>query len=170
MGVEVSNVGPGIPSEKIASIFDPVCLPVKPARRRAPGLGLYIVQSKVISMNGTIQVQSKPGGYTNIQPWPWPRHWRQLRNLSKWDEGRENSEEQYGGILAIFMYWWRRRQELTALLLIRSLKGNGMEVTIVNNGLELLLAAQKDIPIIVPTSLSWTVICPYWTAKKQSCN
>jgi len=141
--LKVSNVGPGIPSEKIASIFDPF-VTGKTGQTQGTGLGLYIVKSKVISMNGTIQVQSKPGGYT-IFTVTLPLIEGKLRNLSKWDEGRENSEENMVDLSNIHVLM-AEDSKLTALLLIRSLKEMGCKVTIVNNGLELLLAAQKGYP------------------------
>jgi CheY-like chemotaxis protein len=141
--LKVSNVGPGIPSEKIASIFDPF-VTGKTGQTQGSGLGLYIVRSKVISMNGTVQVQSKPGGYT-IFTVTLPLIEGRLRNLSKWNEGGENSAENRIDLSNIHVLM-AEDSKLTALLLIRSLKEMGCKVTIVNNGLELLLAAQKGYP------------------------
>jgi two-component system sensor histidine kinase HydH len=56
--VEVTDSGHGIPSEKLASIFDPY-FTTKP---EGSGLGLWIAQQIVTAHGGSIQAQNGPGG------------------------------------------------------------------------------------------------------------
>jgi two-component system sensor histidine kinase HydH len=54
--VEVSDSGPGIPPEKLASIFDPY-FTTKP---EGSGLGLWIAQQIVVAHGGTLQATNAP--------------------------------------------------------------------------------------------------------------
>jgi len=56
--LEVRDSGPGIPSEKLASIFEPFYT----SKREGLGLGLSICRSIVDSFGGRITVESPPEG------------------------------------------------------------------------------------------------------------
>jgi two-component system sensor histidine kinase HydH len=56
--LSVRDTGPGIPPEKLASIFDPYFT----TKSEGSGLGLWIAQQIVTAHGGTIQVQNCPQG------------------------------------------------------------------------------------------------------------
>ena len=56
--VKVSDSGPGIPQEKLASIFDPYFT----TKEQGSGLGLWIAQQIATAHGGSIQVQNGPTG------------------------------------------------------------------------------------------------------------
>jgi signal transduction histidine kinase len=56
--IRISDTGPGIPPEKLASIFDPY-FTTKP---EGSGLGLWIAQQIIIAHGGSIQAQNGPMG------------------------------------------------------------------------------------------------------------
>jgi two-component system, NtrC family, sensor histidine kinase HydH len=56
--VTVSDNGPGIPPEKLASIFDPYFT----TKTEGSGLGLWIAQQIVTAHGGSIQAQNGPAG------------------------------------------------------------------------------------------------------------
>jgi signal transduction histidine kinase len=57
ISVSVTDSGPGIPPEKLPSIFDPYFT----TKAEGSGLGLWIAQQIVIAHGGTLQVQNAPG-------------------------------------------------------------------------------------------------------------
>ena len=56
--VDVSDDGPGIPSDSLAQIFQPFFT----TRAGGTGLGLAIVQKVVVSHNGLISAGNRPEG------------------------------------------------------------------------------------------------------------
>jgi two-component system sensor histidine kinase HydH len=57
VSIAVRDNGPGIPPDKLASIFDPY-FTTKP---KASGLGLWIAQQIVTAHGGTLQAQQRAG-------------------------------------------------------------------------------------------------------------
>ena len=65
--LKVSDNGPGIPQEKLASIFDPYFT----TKNEGSGLGLWIAQQIVTAHGGNIQVQNEASGgavFTMVLP------------------------------------------------------------------------------------------------------
>jgi len=58
VNVSVSDNGPGIPPEKLASIFDPYFT----TKTEGSGLGLWIAQQIVTAHGGSLQAQNRPSG------------------------------------------------------------------------------------------------------------
>jgi len=61
--IRFEDVGPGIPPDKVARIFEPFYT----EKARGVGMGLAICMRIVTAHDGTIQVASRPGGGTSIQ-------------------------------------------------------------------------------------------------------
>jgi two-component system, sensor histidine kinase len=141
--LKISNTGQGIPAEKIPFIFDPF-VTGKTGLMQGTGLGLYIVKNKVASLNGTIGVQSKPGGYT-VFTVTMPLVEGKFRNLPERDETKESTIKGSADLNNIHVLM-AEDSKLTAFLLSRFLTDIGCRVTIVNNGKELLEAAQQANP------------------------
>jgi two-component system sensor histidine kinase HydH len=57
IAVTVTDSGPGIPPEKLPSLFDPYFT----TKTEGSGLGLWIAQQIVIAHGGTLQAQNAPG-------------------------------------------------------------------------------------------------------------
>ena len=66
--IEVADDGPGIAAEHLPRIFDPF-FRADPSRRGGEhlGLGLFLVQSHVQALEGSIDVESTPGAGTRIR-------------------------------------------------------------------------------------------------------
>lgn len=61
--IEVSDTGPGIPAERLATLFDAFVLEPKPGNRSAGlGLGLHICRRLVELMGGSISHRAPPAG------------------------------------------------------------------------------------------------------------
>jgi signal transduction histidine kinase len=58
LNLSVSDTGPGIPPDKLASIFEPY-FTTKP---EGSGLGLWIAQQIATAHGGAIQASNAPGG------------------------------------------------------------------------------------------------------------
>lgn len=56
--IKVSDTGPGIPPEKVGSIFDPYFT----TKTEGSGLGLWIAQQIITAHGGSIQAQNGPAG------------------------------------------------------------------------------------------------------------
>lgn len=56
--IQVSDTGPGIPPERLASIFDPYFT----TKTEGSGLGLWIAQQIITAHGGRIQASNTPGG------------------------------------------------------------------------------------------------------------
>jgi two-component system, sensor histidine kinase len=141
--LKISNTGQGIPAEKIPFIFDPF-VTGKTGLMQGTGLGLYIVRNKVASLNGTITVQSKPGGYT-VFTVTMPLVEGKFRSLTEKDETQESAIKGSADLRNIQVLM-AEDSKLTAFLLSRFLTDIGCKVTMVNNGKELLEAAQQANP------------------------
>jgi phosphoserine phosphatase RsbU/P len=57
----VTDTGPGIPADSLASIFDPYDRGAAASHESGLGLGLYIARELVRQMGGDIRVRSEPG-------------------------------------------------------------------------------------------------------------
>ena len=135
----VLNTGPGIPPEKLDSIFDPF-VTGRTGQIQGSGLGLFIVKSKLISLNGSIYVESSPGRET-IFTITLPLREGQLRDLP--DAGGIDADMINLQKLSV---WVAEDDKLTAFLYSRFLKDMGCTFTIVANGLQLLELANKKCP------------------------
>jgi signal transduction histidine kinase len=58
VNVSVSDNGPGIPPEKLASIFDPYFT----TKTEGSGLGLWIAQQIVTAHGGSLEARNGPSG------------------------------------------------------------------------------------------------------------
>jgi signal transduction histidine kinase len=58
VSVSVSDNGPGIPEDKLASIFDPYFT----TKSEGSGLGLWIAQQIAVAHGGTLRAQNEPAG------------------------------------------------------------------------------------------------------------
>ncbi len=145
--LKISNTGQGIPAEKIPFIFDPF-VTGKTGLMQGTGLGLYIVKNKVASLNGTIGVQSKPGGYT-VFTVTMPLVEGKFNNMPERDETKESTIKGSADLNNIHVLM-AEDSKLSAFLLSRFLTDIGCRVTMVNNGQELLEAAQQANPASQP--------------------
>jgi len=70
-GIEISvtDSGIGIPSEEIATIFDPFHQLDNPMTHKGTGLGLHIVERLLELLQGTIAVESKVGRGSTFRVW-----------------------------------------------------------------------------------------------------
>jgi two-component system sensor histidine kinase HydH len=67
MSIEVRDTGPGIPSEKLASIFEPYFT----TKAEGSGLGLWIAQQIVTAHGGSLKARNGPAGgavFTMVLP------------------------------------------------------------------------------------------------------
>jgi signal transduction histidine kinase len=135
----VLNTGPGIPLEKLDSIFDPF-VTGRTGQIQGSGLGLFIVKTKLMSLNGSIHVESNPGRET-VFTVTLPLREGQLRDLP--DAGGTDADMISLQKLSV---WVAEDDKLTAFLYSRFLKDMGCSFTIVANGLQLLDLAEKKCP------------------------
>jgi signal transduction histidine kinase/CheY-like chemotaxis protein len=137
----VSNTGPGIPKEKIDSIFEPF-FTGRVGQIEGSGLGLFIVKSKLNSMKGTIQVESVPGTITTFTVTLPLREGksRDLPSTQGADAEAENTSLRNIRVLVA------EDDKLTTYLYSRFLKDMGCSFIIVKNGLELIQLAQEKCP------------------------
>jgi len=137
--LKVSNSGPPIPPEKIATIFDPF-VTGRAGFVQGSGLGLFIVKTKTRLMGGTVQVESHPECHT-IFTVNLPLREGRLRDLPDGPgSDTETGDFNKAHILVA------EDDKVTAFLLSRFLKDMGCSFTIVRNGRELLDAARKKCP------------------------
>jgi signal transduction histidine kinase/ActR/RegA family two-component response regulator len=137
--VRVSNYGKVIPQEKIGVLFDPF-FTGKSGHIQGSGLGLYIVKNKVTSMNGTVSVESRPSGlttFTVILP---------LREGVKVPEPAVTEPDGNGQFIDRVNVLIAEDSKVNAFVLSRFLADMGCACTVVNNGQELLDAANKKCP------------------------
>jgi signal transduction histidine kinase/CheY-like chemotaxis protein len=135
----VSNTGPGIPKEKIDSIFEPF-FTGRAGQIEGSGLGLFIVKSKLNSMKGTIQVESLQGTMTTFTVT------LPLREGKLWDLPVTSEPETENTNLRNIRVLVAEDDKLTTYLYSRFLKDMGCSFTIVKNGLELIQLAQEKCP------------------------
>lgn len=132
----VSNQGPGIPPDRIDSIFE-LFYTGKTGSIQGSGLGLYIVRNKVQAMNGTITVDSVPGGETRFTV-SLPLREGKLRDLPDGTGSDPEIEDfQKASILVA------EDNKLTAFLLSQFLKDLHCAFTIVSDGAQLLETIKK---------------------------
>ena len=137
----VANEGPGIPPEKIHSVFE-LFYTGKTGNVQGSGLGLYIVRTKVRAMGGQVAVESQPGGETRFTV-TLPLQEGRLRDLP--DAGRldpvagdeDTALWQKAHILVA------EDNKLTAFLLSRFLRELHCTCTVVGDGSQLLETIKK---------------------------
>jgi two-component system, sensor histidine kinase len=141
----VSNTGPGIPREKIDSIFEPF-FTGRVGQIEGSGLGLFIVRSKLNSMKGTIHVESVPGTITTFTV-TLPLQEGSSRDLpSTHGADAEADAEAENTTLRNIRVLVAEDDKLTTYLYSRFLKDMGCSFIIVKNGLELIQLAQEKCP------------------------
>lgn len=129
--LSVSNDGPGIPPERIASIFE-LFYTGKTGHIQGSGLGLYIVRSKVQAMSGTITVDSTPNGETRFTV-ALPLREGKLRDLPDGTGSDPEAEDFQKAFILV-----AEDNKLTAFLLTQFLRDMHCAYTIVSDGLQLL--------------------------------
>jgi len=141
--LQITNQGPGIPHEKLDSIFDPFTT-FKDIRAEGSGLGLYIVRHKVAALGGTIRVESVPNRQTTFTV-TLPLITGKLASLRKAEEAKEESLVDLRETHVLIA----EDHKLSALLLCMHLDEMGCKVTAVKNGQELLRAVEQNRPDII---------------------
>jgi CheY-like chemotaxis protein/two-component sensor histidine kinase len=139
----VSNTGPGIPREKIDSIFEPF-FTGRVGQIEGSGLGLFIVKSKLNSMKGTIHVESVPGTITTFTV-TLPLREGNSRDLPS-THGADAEAEAENTTLWNIRVLIAEDDKLTTYLYSMFLKDMGCSFIIVKNGLELIQLAQEKCP------------------------
>lgn len=139
----VSNTGPGIPGEKIDSIFEPF-FTGRVGQIEGSGLGLFIVKSKLNSMKGTIHVESMPGTITTFTV-TLPLREGKSPDLPS-THGADAEAEAENTTLRNIRVLVAEDDKLTTYLYSRFLKDMGCSFIIVKNGLELIQFAQEKCP------------------------
>jgi len=139
----VFNTGPSIPPEKMEKIFDPF-VTGRTGQIQGSGLGLFIVKSKLLALNGSIYVDSTPDiGTTFIVTLPLREgRLRDLPDAAGIDE--DGLDFQKAAV------WVAEDDKLTAFLYTRFLKDMGCSFTVAKNGRELLEVAKEKCPGELP--------------------
>ncbi|HWB94449.1 MAG TPA: hybrid sensor histidine kinase/response regulator [Puia sp.] len=132
----VSNFGPGIPPEKIGSIFE-LFYTGKTGHIQGSGLGLYIVKTKVHAMGGQITVDSKQNGLTTFAV-TLPLREGKLRDLPDLTGSDPETADFHRAHILV-----AEDNKLTVFLLSQFLRDMGCSFTIVGDGLQLLDAIKK---------------------------
>ncbi|WP_169192570.1 hybrid sensor histidine kinase/response regulator [Chitinophaga sp. Ak27] len=140
--LHIVNMGNHIPEEKLKTIFDPF-ITDKRKYTEGAGLGLYIVQNKVNSMNGTITAESSPSGINSFKV-VLPLIAGSLEDIQL-DMLEEDNITDLSDIHVIVA----EDNEMSAMLVSRFLKQIGCSVCLTANGSEVLEACQKRIPDII---------------------
>jgi signal transduction histidine kinase/CheY-like chemotaxis protein len=141
----VSNTGPGIPREKIDSIFEPF-FTGRVGQIEGSGLGLFIVKSKLNSMKGSIHVESVPGTITTFTVTLPLREGKSQDLPSTHGADAEAEAEAENSTLRNIRVLVAEDDKLTTYLYSRFLKDMGCSFIIVKNGLELIQLAQEKCP------------------------
>lgn len=136
------NQGNPIPKEKLDSIFEPF-VTNKDKRIEGTGLGLYIVQNKVKSMDGEISVSSSVTGKTSFMVT------LPLTAASSADITPELPVSIEEKDLSNIHVMVAEDDELNAKLLQMLLNKIGCEVTLTSNGIELLQQIEKKVPDMI---------------------
>jgi signal transduction histidine kinase/CheY-like chemotaxis protein len=141
--IVVFNTGPAIPPEKLDSIFDPF-ITGRTGHIQGSGLGLFIVKSKLLALNGAISVESVPDqGTTFIVTLPlWEARIRDLPDGAGLDEDQLDLHKA--------VVWVAEDDKLTAFLYTRFLNDMGCAFTVAKNGQELLGIAKEKCPGDIP--------------------
>jgi len=129
--LSVSNDGPGIPPERIASIFE-LFYTGKTGHIQGSGLGLYIVRSKVQAMGGAITVDSTPDGETRFTV-ALPLREGKLRDLPDGTGSDPEAEDFQKAFILV-----AEDNKLTSFLLAQFLRDMHCAYTIVSDGQQLL--------------------------------
>lgn len=140
--LHIVNMGNHIPEEKLKTIFDPFTTDRRKYTEGA-GLGLYIVQNKVNSMNGTITAESSPSGINSFKV-VLPLTIGDMEDIQL-DILEEDVITDLSDIHVIVA----EDNEMSAMLVSRFLKQIGCSVCLTANGSEVLEACQKRIPDII---------------------
>jgi signal transduction histidine kinase/ActR/RegA family two-component response regulator len=137
--IVVFNTGPGIPPEKLNSIYDPF-VSGRTGQIQGSGLGLFIVKNKLLLLSGSIHVESTPATGTTFTV-TLPLREGQLRDLpdaAGVDADMINLQK--------VSVWVAEDDKLTAFLYSRFLKDMGCTYSIVENGKQLLDLANEKCP------------------------
>lgn len=137
--LKVSNYGPAIPSANLESIFDPF-VTGRTGFVQGSGLGLFIVKTKVRSMGGAIQVESRPEGYTTFTV-TLPLREGKLRDLPDGPGSDVDTGDLQKAHIMV-----AEDDPLISFVFSRFLKDMGCSFTMVSNGVELLEAAKRTCP------------------------
>ena len=136
--IAVSNIG-NVAFSDINAIFDPF-VTGRIGQIKGSGLGLFIVKNKAQLMNGTIDADSHPGGYTTFTV-TLPLVEGKPSDLP--EESNPNAEVIDLSSIRVLV---AEDNNLTAFLLSTFLDDLGCQFEIVSNGRDLLEAAQKKRP------------------------
>jgi signal transduction histidine kinase/CheY-like chemotaxis protein len=134
--LSVANRGPGIPPERMASIFE-LFYTGKTGHIQGSGLGLYIVRSKVQAMGGTITVDSTPDGETRFTV-ALPLREGKLRDLPDGTGSDPEAEDFQKAFILV-----AEDNKLTAFLLAQFLRDMHCAYTIAGDGVQLLEALKR---------------------------
>ncbi|SKD10327.1 Signal transduction histidine kinase [Chitinophaga ginsengisegetis] len=140
--LHIVNMGNHITEDKLKTIFDPF-ITDKRKYTEGAGLGLYIVQNKVNSMNGTITAESSPTGINSFKvvlPLV-PGRYDDLKT--------ENNEEDEITDLSDIHVVVAEDNEMSALLISRFLTQTGCSICLTTNGAEVLEESRKRTPDII---------------------
>lgn len=141
--LQVINQGPGIPAEKLISIFEPYTTS-KNSYIEGTGLGLYIVKNKVATLHGVLKVESEP--YRNtVFTVTFPLIIGKLKYVSEERGAMEEIPADLHNVNVLLA----DDHKLSAMVLTDNLQLLGCKVEAVGNGLELLCAAEKHAPDII---------------------
>jgi signal transduction histidine kinase/CheY-like chemotaxis protein len=140
--IAVVNKGPGIPFEKLESIFDQFVAKKHNRYTEGTGLGLYIVKNMIDALQGDVSAESQPGGDTvftvtlKLQP---------AKPTDIPDETEEIIDLSNIRILVA------DDNEMNNMLFSRYLSLNGCFVTSVSTGREVLnkLESDRHLPDII---------------------
>jgi signal transduction histidine kinase/CheY-like chemotaxis protein len=136
--LSVANIGPVIPPEKQACIFD-LFVTSKTGHNRGTGLGLHIVKNKVAAMDGSVEVESNLGGYTVFSV-TLPLVEGELKNV--WNNEGSNKDSPNLANVHILV---AEDRKIASRLLFRTLDEMGVgKVSMVYDGLELLQVLKKN--------------------------
>jgi signal transduction histidine kinase/CheY-like chemotaxis protein len=140
--IAVINRGPGIPFEKLESIFDQFVAKKHNRYTEGTGLGLYIVKNMVDALGGDVKAESQPGSDTTFTV-------TLKLKAGKIADIPEETEEVID--LSNIRILVADDNEMNNMLFSRYLSLNGCTVTSASNGQEVLdkLEKEKQLPDII---------------------
>lgn len=142
--LQVTNQGgEGIPKERLPFLFDPF-YSTKTGYIEGTGLGLYIVKNKVEALNGTIQVESEPNRFTRFTV-TMPLIEGKIDQVPMLRTDPEVELLDLQGVHVLVA----EDNKLSTMLVTLHLLDMQCRVTAVENGYELLKAAEADPPDLI---------------------